>query len=141
MTFGTLVRAWFESLPKKGINEHRALLILERRLGACAPEEVTPQRVDELLPEVQKHLRHHVREAVNAALGVEPEREDDDEESAPTPWGMSLSQCAARLGMSRERVREIERSALAKMRRTLEAQGVALTDLLPTSEPFGPGPQ
>lgn len=45
--------------------------------------------------------------------------------------GMSLDEIAREEGVSKQRVEQICRRALWKLRRNLEAQGLALADLLP----------
>ncbi|SFD86338.1 Sigma-70, region 4 [Thiohalospira halophila DSM 15071] len=45
--------------------------------------------------------------------------------------GATLEQVGAELGVTRERARQIEAQALAKLRRNLEARGLGLDDLLP----------
>jgi len=51
---------------------------------------------------------------------------------------MTLEQISIELGVTRERVRQIEQAALRKARRILDKHGFKLEDLLPglTQEPF-----
>jgi hypothetical protein len=51
--------------------------------------------------------------------------------------GASLAEVAAELGVCRERVRQIETQALAKLRRALERQGLTFADLTGGNGPDG----
>ena len=47
---------------------------------------------------------------------------------------MTLDEVAQELGLSRERTRQIEKIALAKLRRAFEVRGLSYEDLLPEKE-------
>jgi hypothetical protein len=56
--------------------------------------------------------------------------------SAASRGGLTLDECAAVLGVSRERIRQIEASALRKCRRWCEARGLDPWLLLDLSRPI-----
>ncbi len=51
----------------------------------------------------------------------------------------TLEEVADALGVTRQRADQIQRQALAKCRRVLEARGLSLADLMPGSERVGEG--
>lgn len=44
--------------------------------------------------------------------------------------GMTLEECGEVMGVTRERIRQVEKKALAKLRAALEAEGLTLEDLI-----------
>jgi transcriptional regulator len=55
---------------------------------------------------------------------------EDRQKYVPLGLNMTLEEIADMMGITRERVRQIEKKALAKMRRRLQAQGLELDDLV-----------
>jgi DNA-directed RNA polymerase sigma subunit (sigma70/sigma32) len=51
----------------------------------------------------------------------------------PAPADMTLGEVAAAMGISRQRVQQIEREALGKIRAALEARGLTLDDFVDTA--------
>jgi DNA-directed RNA polymerase sigma subunit (sigma70/sigma32) len=49
--------------------------------------------------------------------------------AAKSRSGKTLDECGKLLGLSRERVRQLERDAIAKMRASLEERGLSFEDL------------
>lgn len=61
-----------------------------------------------------------------------------DEQLSQITEEMTYSEIAVILGVSVERVRQIEANAMKKIRFMLRAKGVALDDFLPTDAPEHP---
>lgn len=55
---------------------------------------------------------------------------EDRQKYVPLGLNMTLEEIADMMGITRERVRQIEKKALVKLRRRLQAQGLELDDLI-----------
>lgn len=55
---------------------------------------------------------------------------EDRQKYVPLGLNMTLEEIADMMGITRERVRQIEKKALVKLRRRLQAQGLELDDLV-----------
>lgn len=144
-TLGAAARAWFAALERPTRRDHRACVALARTLGAIPVADVTPADVARVANSAnERGLRWTIvtcAEAIGVA-GVRPPQKPPKPSAPPedgarlAPEGLTLAEVADRLGLSRERVRQLEERALRKLRAALEADGLEVADVL--AEPAGP---
>ena len=85
---------------------------------------------------VQDRTEHHLADTAPQGPGLPSCVLDVAEQG-----GLTLDEVGQILGVSRERVRQIETAALRSARATAEAMGHDLQDLLPPPAPVGPWPE
>jgi RNA polymerase primary sigma factor len=99
--------------------------------GSCAISDlIADERVDDPASEV---MRKQLREQLQAVLGGLSDRERQIIESRFSVTGeprLTLDEVGKRLGLSGERVRQLERRAMRSLRKTFEDRGMGIEDLL-----------
>jgi RNA polymerase nonessential primary-like sigma factor len=127
-------------LDRPAADVRRLLLLNERQASLDAPLEIDPElsladaMTDETAEDPAQHLAEHEVEVLVADwVGQLSERQ---REVVETRYGLNgremktLEQIATELGLTRERVRQIQLEGLAKLRSLIALAGVGASDLL-----------